>query len=141
MPLISTLDFLQVTYRPELRVLVLRWMRQTTLAELQQGYQALLAEAATHQCWCWLVDARRRDSANQDGTQWMMDVFFPQLAGQIHHKVYLAYLFAPTHLRELEADNSVPALTYFDGRPYQVERFTEELAAMQWLQQCQRGGQ
>jgi hypothetical protein len=136
MTLALPFDFLQITFRPELQVLVVRWMRQTTPAEMQQGYHALLAEAASQHCWLWLIDARRRANANQAGTQWMMQAFFPQLAAQVGHKVYLAYLFAPQHLADLEADSTVPSLTYFDGRPYQVQRFTEELPAMQWLSQC-----
>jgi hypothetical protein len=130
-------SFLQISYRPELQMLVGRWLRQTTPDEMQTGYLALLAEAQVQQCWLWLIDARRRDNANQAGTQWMMDTFFPQVPRQIHRKVFVAYLFAPTHLTELEADPSVPPLTYFDGRPCQVERFTEELAATQWLMRCQ----
>jgi hypothetical protein len=131
-------SFLQIAYRPELQVLVGRWLRQTTPDEMHEGYQALLAEATAHQCGQWLIDARRRDNANQAGTQWMMETFFPQVQRQMHYKVFVAYLFAPTHLKELEADPTVPALTYFQGRPYQVERFTEELAAMQWLTHCQQ---
>ncbi|OGX86200.1 hypothetical protein BEN47_01185 [Hymenobacter lapidarius] len=48
--------------------------------------------------------------------------------------MHLAYLFMPLHLHEIEHDTNVLQITYFNGRPYHVERFTEEYAAMTWLQ-------
>ncbi len=126
-------DFLHLTHRPDLDLLVARWQRQTTTEEMQRGYEALLAGAVDQQCRRWLVDARRRDHANQQGTPWMVGTFFPLITSQLGGSVRLAYLLAPTHLRELEADTTVPALTYFDNRPYRVLRFANEQPAMQWL--------
>ncbi|QHJ08195.1 hypothetical protein [Hymenobacter busanensis] len=47
-------------------------------------------------------------------------------------------MFAPHHLRELETDSQVPPLSFFGNRPYQVQRFTEEQAAMRWLVDSRR---
>ena len=46
----------------------------------------------------------------------------------------MAYLFMPVHLYEIEQDANVPQVTYFDGRPYHVERFAGKRAAMSWPQ-------
>ncbi|RAK67970.1 hypothetical protein [Hymenobacter edaphi] len=137
MLLLPSPEFLQIVYRVELNVLVGRWMQPVTADELRGGYLALLEAASTRQCRWWLVDGRRRLHSHKADSRWMMDEFFPQLAPRLGGKVYLAYLFTPTHLEELQADASVPKLTYFDDRPYQVQRFIEEQAAMRWLAQQQ----
>jgi hypothetical protein len=113
-------------------------MRQPTQQEIRDGYNALLAAARAQACRFWLVDTRRRERASQESTQWMIEVFFPQVAAQVHGRVHVAYLFMPNHLRDVENDASVPPLTYFDGRPYHIARFTEEHAAMNWLSECRR---
>ncbi|HEX8349696.1 MAG TPA: hypothetical protein VF598_07030 [Hymenobacter sp.] len=138
MVLQSAPEYLQLAFRSDLQVLVARWMRQPTQQEMREGYNTLLSMARVQASCYWLVDTRRRDRANQESTQWMIEVFFPQVAAQLHDRVYVAYLFMPNHLREVEADASVPPLTYFDNRPYQVARFTEEQAAMEWLAHCRR---
>jgi hypothetical protein len=131
-----SLDYLQYQFRPDLQVLVGRWLRQPTDEELHAGYHRLLEVAEAVGARLWLVDARRRDHANQQATPWMMEHFLPLLPQRLGTPVYMAYLFMPTHLRDIEHDQTVPALTYFDGRPYHVERFSEEQAAMQWLAAC-----
>ncbi|QJX46973.1 hypothetical protein HMJ29_08515 [Hymenobacter taeanensis] len=134
-------DFLSLTHRPDLGVLVARWQRQPLPDELHQGYWQILEVALAQQCRFWLIDARRRDNANQQNTPWMMETFFPAVGAQLGHSVYVAFLFAPAHLTEIEADTSVPPLTYFDGRPYHVQRFTDEHHAMEWLAACQQAKQ
>jgi hypothetical protein len=131
-------EYLSLTHRPDLGVLVARWLRQPLPEELHQGYWQMLDVALAQQCRYWLVDARRRANANQQNTRWMMETFFPVVGAKLGHSVYLAFLFAPSHLAEIEADSSVPPLTYFDDRPYHVQRFTDEHHAMEWLVDCQR---
>jgi len=132
----SSVSYLDLAYRPDLDLVVIRWMLQPTVAEIQQGYSLALNIAAQHQCCRWLVDARRRDHSNKESSQWMMDSFFPQLPARLPGKVFMAFLFAPLHLQDLETDTALPSLTYFDGLPYQVERFTEEQTATAWLNTC-----
>lgn len=138
MQLLPSPEYFHLVARPELGVLIGRWQRQPTLEELQAGYQALLAAAEATANRFWLVDARRRDNANQQGTPWMMSVFFPLVAARLRGPVYMAYVFTPSHLADLEADASVPPLTYFDQHPYHVQRFTSEQPAMTWLHACQQ---
>ncbi|TGE19749.1 hypothetical protein [Hymenobacter elongatus] len=133
---VPTADFLQLIHRPELQMLIARWMRQTTAEEMRAGYQHLLRTALEHNCRLWLVDARRRDHSNKEGTPWMIETFFPQVAQRMGPSVYMAYLFAPAHLRDIEADAAVPTLHFFDDRPYHLQRFLEERTAMEWLAAC-----
>ena len=111
-----------------------RRLRQPTDEELQAGYYRLLEVAVETGARLWLIDARRRTHATQQATPWMTEHFMPQLPGRLNGQVHLAYLFMPLHLYEIEHDTNVPQLTYFNGRPYHVERFTEEQAAITWLQ-------
>ncbi|KUG09950.1 hypothetical protein [Solirubrum puertoriconensis] len=129
-------EFLQLVYRPELGVLVGRWLQPLTTEELQAGYHLMLEAAAELQCRFWLVDGRRRTHAHSSDSRWMMETFFPQLATRLGGQTYLGYLFTPAHLNDLETDTNLPSLNYFDNRPYQVRRFIEEQVAMQWLAHC-----
>jgi hypothetical protein len=133
----ASADYLSLTHRPDMGVMVARWQREPLQEELQQGYWQMLGLSVAQQCWYWLIDCRRRDNANSQNVQWMMEAFFPALAAQLAHPVYLAYLFSPQHLADIEADDSVPDLTYFDDRPYHVQRFIDEHHAMEWLANCQ----
>ncbi|GAA4348051.1 hypothetical protein GCM10023185_03600 [Hymenobacter saemangeumensis] len=144
MPLLETnavaLDYLEYQYRTDLEVLVGRWLRQPTEEELRIGYHRLLEAAETFEARLWLIDARRRNHANQQATPWMVETFFPLLGERLGPPVNLAFLFMPSHLKDLEQDVKVPPLTYFDGRPYRVQRFVEEQAAMHWLGTCRTFG-
>ncbi|MBC6610447.1 hypothetical protein H8B15_05915 [Hymenobacter sp. BT507] len=126
-------DYLDLTYRADLDLLVARWMRHPCVAEMQHGYNLMLNAAASQGCVRWLIDARRRDHTNQSGIPWMMEVFYPQLANRLQGRVFLAFLLAPVHLQVLEADTSLLPLSYFDTLPYQIGRFLEERAAIAWL--------
>lgn len=140
LPAANSSDYLQLVYRPDLRVLICRWMRQTTTQELRVGYGHILDEGESQDCAYWLVDARRRDrAANQQDTAWMMEVYFPQVAVRLRQPVFIAYLFAPAHLTDIEANTAIPPLTYFENRPYQIGRFIEERAALEWLAACRAG--
>ena len=134
----TNLDYLQYAYRPDLRVLVGRWMRCVTTQELQTGYQALLTVAEKQACSFWLLDSRRRVSVSLADIQWMMEEFYPQLFQELHTTSYLAFLLAPSQLTEVVTDPRVPALTYFDGLPYQIGRFIDERLAVEWLQYQQQ---
>jgi hypothetical protein len=130
-------DFLVVVYRPDLRVLIVRWQRQTTTEELYQGYFTLLDLATSLNCSSWFLDVRGRDDSNKQHTQWMIEHFFPLLPQHFSVQVCIAYLFSPSHLVDLETAPEVPTLAYFDDKPYCVGRFIEEAKALAWLQDRQ----
>ncbi|RSK43730.1 hypothetical protein [Hymenobacter rigui] len=136
MPL-PTPDYLNALYRPDLNVLVVRWMRLVTLAEMQQGYLYLLEVAAQHQCRFWLLDARRRFNTDREGAAWMVTTFLPTLAARLGGRTYLAYLLMPVIMRDAEADAAFPPAHFFEDKPFMSERFVDEQQAMAWLQAAQ----
>lgn len=128
-------DFLALSYRPDLETLVARWMRVISLAEMQQGYELLLEAAVQHRCRQWLIDARRRNNTDREGAVWMVQDFLPRLRGQLGGRTALAYLLPPVQLRDAQADAAFPPASFFEGKPFVAERFTDERQALTWLQQ------
>lgn len=126
-------DYLEISYRADLDLLVARWLRPIELAELQQGYQRLLEAARAGNCRRWLLDVRRRLNTHQVGAQWMVGTFLPQLEPLLGGRTRLAYLLAPVYMRDSTADSAFPPPAYFAGKPFVGERFTEESAAIAWL--------
>jgi len=49
-------DFLKISCRADLNLLVGRWLRPIELEELQHGYQLLLDAAEAGKCQRWLLD-------------------------------------------------------------------------------------
>ncbi|MBD2717139.1 hypothetical protein KBK19_19000 [Microvirga sp. STR05] len=127
-------EFLLLSYRADLHVLVGRWMRVVTLAEMQQGYELLLQAAVEHRCRQWLLDTRRRNNTDEEGAQWMTQEFLPRLQGLLGGTTALAYLLPPVHLRNAAADAAFPPASYFKDKPFISDRFIDERLAIEWLQ-------
>jgi hypothetical protein len=126
-------DYLAISYRPDLRVLVGRWMRPVTLPEMQAGYELLLEAAITHQCQEWLLDVRRRFNTDREGAHWMTTEFLPAVARRMGGRTYLAYLLAPLLLRDQSADDAFPTPESMVAAPFLGVRFTDEREAIEWL--------
>ena len=126
-------DFLHITYRPDLDVLVGRWMRPVTLSEMYEGYGLMLEAAVGHQCQQWLLDVRRRINTDRDGAHWMMTEFLPAVAQRLPGRTYLAYLLAPLLLRDQSADEAFPSPESMADKPFMGLRFTDEREAIEWL--------
>ncbi|RAK62726.1 hypothetical protein [Hymenobacter edaphi] len=134
----STPDFLQIDYRPDLDVLVGRWQRAVGEGELYASYPALLEVARAHRCHYWLLDARRRLNLEVAITPWLLNDFLPRLGQHLPGRVYLAYLVAPVQLTDaVPADKKIPPLVYFEGKASLMQRFTSEAEALAWLQRQQ----
>ena len=132
-------SYLTIDYRPEPRVLSGCWRRGVMPCELHEGYAALLDKAVSHRCRFWLIDlSGRAGGIDAADVQWMLEVFFPQLPLRLRLPAYLAYLMAPHQLAGALANPNIPALSYFDNRPYHIERFTTEDTALDWLQHRRR---
>lgn len=138
--LLDTPDFLALSHRTDLEVLVARWMRVISLAEMRHGYELLLQAATRHQCRQWLIDARRRNNTDREGAVWMIQDFLPRLHGQLGGRTALAYLLPPPHLRDQQAAAAFPPASFFAGKPFVAERFTDERMALDWLQQMPLAG-
>lgn len=132
-------DFLQIDYRPDLELLVGRWLRAVNEGELYASYPTLLEEAVAHGSRYWLLDARRRLNVDVAITDWLLNDFVPRLHQHLHGRVYIAYLVAPIQMTEaVPANMVIPPTTYFEGRASLMRRFTDESEALAWLAECRR---
>ena len=125
---------LQLTYRPDLHILVGRWSYQPDPHELPPAYQQVQELAMKHQCRCWLQDIRRRSLNDPATTSWLLKDFFPEMARRLGGRLYVAYLVGPA-LREaiMSRPDYIPAEAT-DEHPFAVSFFGDEGEAMQWLQ-------
>jgi hypothetical protein len=131
-------DYLTISYRPDLEVLVGRWMRQVSFTEMCEGYHRLLEAAVAHQCRQWLIDVRRRFNTDREGAHWMVTEFLPTLQPNLGGRTHLAYLLAPLIMRDPAGDSAFPSAETMADKPFLGERFIDEAAAIVWLQKMRQ---
>jgi hypothetical protein len=130
------LDFLQLSYRPDLEVLFMRWRRVVSSEEHRAGYGAALALARTHVAGRWLIDLRSRGLASSEDFAWILATFRPQIAAALPTASRrIAYLVTPYHVDLIRERLAALEPTY----PMAVQQsaiirvFTEEQRAQEWL--------
>ncbi|MET4076205.1 hypothetical protein [Hymenobacter sp. UYCo722] len=127
-----------LTYRPDLDIVFLRWLAPDTLAEAQASYEAALALALEHRCGNWLLDSRRCGPLDLFETAWLTRVFFPAAVAQLApHPLRLAVFSSMQRLEQMRTDASVaPAVqaALVATQPYDAALFTTETDALAWLQ-------
>ena len=123
-----------ILHRPDLHILFLRWLRETTLAEAQASYRNLLAQAQQHGCAHWLLDARRGGPISVVETAWLADEFFPGATTQLApYPLRLAVFSSPARIEQMHTDAAVVspvAYALAPERPYQARVFADEGAAV-----------
>lgn len=124
-------DFLHLTYRPDLHLLVARWQRPASADEVRAGYAAMLELAEQVDCPFWQIDVRGRKLMDGATSRWLIDEFLPLLADRLTGPASLGYLLTPAHMVELAS----PAVSVGDAA--QVALFTEEGPLTAWLAQQQ----
>ncbi|RAK65902.1 hypothetical protein [Hymenobacter edaphi] len=126
-----------VQYRPDLQVLVARWPADAPFAQLQADFEAVLQEAAAHQAHSWLLDVRRREELAPELAEWTIHDFFPRAAAQLGRPpLRIAALASPARMAVYERDEfQRRTLAYGQQvtRPYHLQLFGDEGAAMEWL--------
>ncbi len=131
--LVANLDYLQLTHRPDLRQLLLRWTRPATSQEHRHGYQLALDLAGHEKVSCWLIDLRSRGLAEPADFRWVMHNFRASLAAALPGlRPRLAYLVTPYHA-ELLSQRLAEEMATDTLDNVAVRVFTEEQAAQQWL--------
>jgi hypothetical protein len=121
-------DFLALCYRADLHLLVGRWQRPVSAAEVRQGYQAMLQAACQANCPYWQLDLRGRNAPDTATRHWVTAEFLPHLVGQFGSPVCLAYLLSPSLLQQMGSPTEGPLRVAF---------FAEEGPLTAWLTQCQ----
>ncbi|UOQ77160.1 hypothetical protein MUN84_22385 [Hymenobacter sp. 5516J-16] len=127
---------LSILFRPDLHVLIVRWLREISQHELQQGYQEALATARHHGARCWLVDSRRRALSDEQMADWLATSFLPTLSQDLGSVVYVACLVSATW--QDTGGPAAPLVVLAQRQPlpaqgYHLQLFGDEGTAMQWL--------
>lgn len=135
-PFIS--DYLTIDFRPDLHLLVLRWLRDVNLAELQAGFGEAERQALHYGAHQWCVDVRRRGALSASDSAWVADVFLPHMAGQLQPATFaIAYLLAPFRAKAIQEQaplQATVARAQASSQPYHLRTFLDEAAAVEWLQ-------
>lgn len=129
----SPAPLLQLTYEPAHDLLIGRWGYQPDPAELPTAYEHLQEMALTCQAAHWLQDIRRRTLHDPYTTQWLFDEFFPDMAQFLGRQLRIAYVVQPELRGLIEAGVDTQPLSSYLGRPFVVNFFGEEQAALDWL--------
>ena len=120
---------LSLAYRPDLGLVIARWQREVTPAELQSGYLAIRAAADEVRCSQWLLDLRRREDVIEPVVNaWFSREFAPSLRRRYATPVRLAFLVSP-----LRAQQPVTAMVSAAEADCQRATFMDEAAAYAWL--------
>jgi hypothetical protein len=128
----STPEF-PIVYRPDLNILVGRWMVEISRAEeVKRNYVQLFKAAIESQgCRFWLLDARRRFRTTEEITGWVNQQV-PRLAlEELGAEIRVAFLLAPHQL--LTDSPPFPALRHPTAGHAISAQFTDEGEAIAWL--------
>lgn len=136
MQLPSPVPLVDLSYRPDLHVLVVRWMGPTTDDETRRVYRHL-EQADAHQCRYWLLDARRRPSSGAAVTRWMLDEFAPLVSAHFGGLLYFSYLISPAHLPAAEGFRQEAVVPRASSLPYRLHYASQENDAIEWLLHAQ----
>ncbi|RFP64945.1 hypothetical protein D0N36_11435 [Hymenobacter lapidiphilus] len=131
---------LSITFRSDLDLLIVRWLRDVKRSELQEGYTQVLQAAIQHQATCWLIDSRRRVQPNAEMVDWLAQEFLPELSSALNNRpVYLACLVGATWQPGKTPATPLAVLAQSSSlaskNEYQVRLFSDEGIATSWLQQ------
>lgn len=126
-------ELLQLTYRPDLEVLIGRWGYQPDPAALPAEYERLTAAALAHGTRRWLQDIRRRTLNDPETSRWLLADYFPSMAQRLGGRLGVAYLVSPTLQAHILAESTFVPLAAYDGRPFAVGFFGDEGEATNWL--------
>ncbi|WP_426489904.1 hypothetical protein [Hymenobacter sp. 102] len=134
----STPDF-SIAYRPDLEILVGRWMVEISREEeIKQNYRHMFQAAQEAHCRFWLLDARRRFRTTVEITNWVNTHVPPTSLQLLQQEVRVAFLLAPFQLLASTDSPPFPALVHpHTGEPMSAQ-FTDEGEAIAWLRTQQR---
>lgn len=126
-------ELLHLTYQPAQGLLLGRWSYQPSPPELAPAYERLRTMALKCQARRWLQDIRRRTLPDPYTTQWLFDEFYPDLSQQLSGQLRVAYLVGPQLRGLIEAGPEFQPLAWYTGKPFVVNFFGDEVAAIAWL--------
>ena len=128
-------------YRPDLGILVGRWLHALPLPKLQSTCEAMLAAAREHgNCRFWLLNLRRRPLGS-DLNEWFNEQFSPQLAATLSGPLFPAYLVGPHQRLAAESTEMELYLRHAAALDSYPQFYDNEADAVNWLcDQQERAG-
>jgi hypothetical protein len=129
----SAAELLHLTYQADQELLVGRWGYQPNRVALASAYEHLQDTALRCRARRWLQDIRRRTLPDPYTTQWLFNEFYPDISQQLGGQLRVAYLVEPRLRGLIEAGPDFQPLSLYEGRPFIVNFFGEEQAAIAWL--------
>ena len=126
-----------LSFRSDLRVLVVRWKNHVPLEVLQDDYAQMLAAAIRHGMSDWLLDVRRREVAPVELSIWVNKVFYPHAVAQMApQRLRMAVLSSPALTATYTKDPAQKKEVDYaldPSRPFDIGLFEDEGEAMAWL--------
>jgi hypothetical protein len=129
----STPELLHLSYQEESGLLVGRWGYQPARTQLATAYDHLYETALACRARRWLQDIRLRTLPDPYTTQWLFSEFYPDISQQLGGQLRVAYLVEPRLRGLIEAGPDFQPLSSYEGRPFIINFFGEEQAAIAWL--------
>ena len=128
-------------FRPDLRVLVVRWHTEAPLEAVKAEYWQMLEVAVAEGLNDWLLDVRRRDKLPAELSAWVNSAFYPEAVAQMApRRLRMAVLNSP-FMTQLYTSDPVQqrevAYALDPARPFDIALFEDEGKAMEWLRPVQ----
>ena len=126
-----------IIYRPDLRIMIVRWFQDAPPPVLQADYHAMLAVAEENSCARWLLDVRRREGTDPQLSAWASATFYPMAAARLlPQRLHLAVLNS-SYIYERFLNDPIQR-QYVDymlspERPFLTQVFDDEGKATRWL--------
>jgi hypothetical protein len=129
-------DSFSLTYLPDERLLIGRWLRPVSLADIKTHYAALLEVAQAHDnCRHWLLDVRRRQLNDPAVVQWFGQEFSPKLPALLDQPVVIAYFSMVNQDFASEDPNLWENIKQGAMQGSRYCYFNQESEALAWLTQ------
>jgi hypothetical protein len=126
-----------LTFRPDLRVMVVRWHTHVEPEVVYADYAHMLAAAEASGYTDWLLDVRRREVAAPELSAWVNTTFYPEAVARLApRRLRLAVLSSPALTAAYTNDpghKKEVAYALDPARPFDVGLFEDEGQAMNWL--------
>jgi hypothetical protein len=133
---VTSAPYLSLLHYSEPHTLVVRWLRNTTLEELQNGYWLSLTIARSYGARHWYMDERRRAEVSLEAAQWIAETFLPAAAERFApYPLHIAYITDAQTLATQRAEDNLHRLTTetLSASPVNLYVDTQEEAVNRWL--------
>ena len=131
-----TTEYLDLSYSADAGMLVVRWLRAVSFAEIQEGFRAAREMSYSHETARWLVDVRHRNDLDAAASGWVATTLLPAVAAEsAPARLRVAYLLLPSRVELLHSDCGLrAAMAMAEEHPtYTLQVFVNEGEAFSWL--------